>query len=216
VTDMLPGTGSRRPPSDLVRDTSLPVHLGHDLERPELDAPATGPAAFAATGAVLRATTDAVTAVVRGLNGPAADPAVGRDLVAEISVLRDTLADDELELHHVLDVAERSAHRVADLVHRTGSARAGSLAPLGRLGGTVSGAYHLAVEAWIACGPDGCGEAVVPPTLLDLPSELVRSTAELDELAAGRSKHRARDLLGATDLLLGLGRDVGLLVARLT
>jgi hypothetical protein len=173
-------------------------------------------AGFTAVGATLRAVTDAVSRTARALSGEPVPATRGHELAALVDDVRGQLpVDGSEDLDSLLTIAATSSTRLAELGRRTSRGGPGSYAPLTQLGVTVADAYHLAVEAWIAAGPDGTREAVLPPVLLDLPSELVRATAELDELAAGGGRTRARELLAATDLLLGLGRDVGALVDHL-
>lgn len=196
---------SRQRPSDTAVDTS-----GHDLLI------ADRVAVHAAVGATLRATTDALARTCAGLTGAPAPPAIGHRLDELIGDVRSQLPGSCDDLDPVLAIAADSTTHLTELARRVLHGRDGAFSVLGRLGCTVADAYHLAVEAWIATGPDGTREAVIPPHLLDLPAELTRATAELDELAAGSSRRTARELLAATDLLLGLGRDVGRLVQRLT
>lgn len=169
-------------------------------------------AGFAATAAALRSTTDVVVGAVRGLGGVGTTSAEARALAELIADLTTDLPSDDDRVRAALSVAAETAERVTALVRRCHAAAPGAFAPLTRLGSTVGDAHHLAVEAWIAAGPDGSRESLVPAHLLDLPAELVRIIAELDELATGRTRTRAREILAATDLLLGIGRDVGELV----
>lgn len=171
-------------------------------------------AGFTAVGATLRATTDATMSAVRGLAGDGLGAAQARslaELVDDVASQLPAPASDD-RFRAPLGVAASTAGRLTELARRTAAVPRGAFAPLSRLGSTVADGYHLAVEAWVAAGPDGERESVVPTDLLDLPCELVRITAELDELAAGRTRTRAREVLAATDLLLGIGRDVGRLV----
>lgn len=191
-----------------------PADTTMDVSDPELWI-ADRVAVYTAVGATLRATTDALARTCAGLTGAPAPPAIGHRLDELVGDVRDQLPASCADLDPVLAIAADSATHLTELARRNLHGPKGTLAPLGRLGSTVADAYHLAVEAWIAAGPDGTREAVVPPHLLDLPAELAQATAELDELAVGCSRRAARELLAATDLLLGLGRDVGRLVQRL-
>lgn len=162
-------------------------------------------AAFDRLAAALRAVADEVarvTAATHLREEPTLDPGPG----ARLAALADLHLDADLEA--AADLARGTLQRLDELATLGARRRGrGDLAPLGQLAARVSSAHYSAVEAYIAAGPHGDREAVLPPTLLDLPSELVRATAELDELAAARSRSAARRLLRATDLLVQLGRD---------